>query len=203
MAQSYNPQQIATDYLAQNPEFGAITSELGSGNFGTAFLTDKGLVVKVTRDSNETIATKTIMDKANGQFTPKYYKLDKWGNSAYVIVMDRVTPISLSDSESNMLNIFRDRVLDALENGNDPTAMKPMLKKLGNPKLEKILGGVIDCMVGLNSIGIRNADVQEDNLGLINGRVVMFDIVDERDLSLHESALLVTIKKLLREYLSA
>lgn len=201
MAQSYNSQQIATDYLAQNPEFGAITSELGSGNFGTAFLTDKGLVVKVTRDSNETIATKTIMDKANGQFTPKYYKLDKWGNSAYVIVMDRVTPISLSDSESNMLNIFRDRVLDALEDGNDPTAMKPMLKKLGNPKLEKILGGVIDCMVGLNRIGIRNADVQEDNLGVVNGRVVMFDIVDERDLSLNESALLGTIKKLIREYI--
>lgn len=201
MAQPYNPQQLATDYLTQHPDFGTLAGELGSGNFGTAFSTSKGLVVKITRDSNEPIVAKKIMDKANGQFTPKYYAMDKVSNGTYAIVMDHVTPISLSDSESNMLNVFRDRVLDALEDGNDPTAMKPMLKKLGNPKLEKILGGVIDCLVGLNRIGIRNADVQEDNLGVVNGRVVMFDIVDERDLSLHESALLGTIKKLLREYI--
>jgi hypothetical protein len=202
MAQPYNPQQIATDYLAQNPDFGTLGGELGSGNFGTAFSTSKGLVIKVTRDSNETIVANKIMTKANGQFTPKYYKLDKVSNGTYVLVMDHVTPIQLSASESNMLNVFRDRVLDALEDGNDPSAMKPMLKKLGNPKLEKVLGGVIDCLVGLNRIGIRNADVQEDNLGVVNGRVVMIDVVDERDLSLNEAALLGTIKKLVREYMA-
>lgn len=171
--------QKADDFLNNNPEFGTITKILGSGFNGVAFLTDKNLVVKATKDEEEFNTTEKIAKTINGIATPKYHKIEE-NDGLYMIVMDRVEPIKLNKKESDFLNMFRDGMEALLDSGEDISMLKHSLSRINNKKMETILGGVVDCVIALDKIGIRNVDIQEDNIGTINGRIVLFDVVDEQ-----------------------
>lgn len=183
-----NYDQTAQAFLAANPALGTLTKTLGSGNFGTAYLTSKNLVVKITRDTAEYKAAQRIQQKANGKYTPTYHQLQQVGAGLYALAMDVVQPISLTASESQMLNLFRDKLTELLEDNQPIAGFKQSLSRLKNPKLEQILGGLIDCMAGLHSIGILDTDIHEDNLGTLKGRIVLFDVVEEAGV-LHEQVL--------------
>jgi len=171
-------QEVGETFLSNNEEFGKITKTLGSGYNGTAFLTDKNLVVKITRDEQEFQTALEVSNKLNGVYTPKYYKVEKY-DGLYIIVMDLVEPIKLSKKESEFLNMFRDGLLTMIEQGVDTTHLKKSIKKIGNDKLEFVLDGLVVAVVGLNKMGILNDDIQEDNIGILNGKIVLFDIVNK------------------------
>jgi len=169
---------IATNFLKDNEGFGNLKTELGSGYNGTAFLTDKGFVVKITKDKEEYSATLKIFNQINGKYTPMYYKVEPH-EGLYVILMDYVEPIKLSSEESDFLNMFRDGMLSILEDGGDISYLKKTVSKIENKKLEFIIRGLIDCVIGLSKIGIINTDIQEDNIGILNDKVVLFDVAEE------------------------
>lgn len=167
----------AESYVNKHTQFGNIIKELGSGYNGVAFLTDKGFVIKVTKDEEEYKTALKIFNSLNGLYTPKYYGVDEF-EDLYVIVMDKVDPLNLSDEENKMLNTFRDFILMKLENGEDVSKLKSLLPNFKNKKMEVIFSGLIDCIVGLSKVGIINDDIQEDNIGLLNGKIVLFDVVE-------------------------
>ncbi len=184
MAKNYD-EAVAT-FLQANPALGTLSKTLGSGNFGTAYLTSKNLVVKITNDAAEFSTAQAIKQKANGKYTPAFHELTQLKAGVYALVMDLVQPIQLTASESQMLNLFRDKVTQLLEDGENPAPIKQNLKRLNNPKLEQLLSGLIDCMAGLHSVGILDTDIHEDNIGTVGGRVVLFDVVEDSAV-LHEA----------------
>ncbi len=181
----------AENYLKDNKDFGNITSELGSGYNGVAFLTDKGFVVKVTKDEQEYKTTSKIFKTINGKFTPTYYKVDNV-DGLYVIVMDRVKPLNLTYNENQQLNMFRDRILDMVDSGKDISKLKESISKMEDNKMKTVFSGLIDCVIGLHKAGITNADIQEDNIGTLNNKIVLFDVVEE------EPQLAESIRKIIR-----
>ncbi len=184
MAKNYD--EAVAAFLQANPALGTLSKTLGSGNFGTAYLTSKNLVVKITNDAAEFSTAQAIKQKANGKYTPAFHELTQLKAGVYALVMDLVQPIQLTASESQMLNLFRDKVTQLLEDGENPAPIKQNLKRLNNPKLEQLLSGLIDCMAGLHSVGILDTDIHEDNIGTVGGRVVLFDVVEDSAV-LHEA----------------
>ncbi len=177
-----NPSQLqaaAQQFLQQNPAYGSqLSSVLGSGYNGIVWLTDKGLVLKITRDKEEFQTAQRIMQGANGKFTPRYLTQQALGGGLFALVMEKVDPLPLTAGQQVFLNKFRDRVLGMQDAGQDITLLLPALKQLPDQQLAAILAGLIKCLHGLEQIGILNADIQEDNLALRGGQVVLLDVVD-------------------------
>lgn len=173
-------EQIANSFLSNNPEFGSVDNiqKIGSGYNGAVFLTDKNFVIKVTGDKEEFDTSVKIFNKANGLYTPKYHKLERV-DGYFIIVMDRIKPINLTSQQNVLLNLFRDKMLDLLDAGVDILPLKEQLSNIGDSDLEFILSGLIDCAYGLQKIGIKNADIHEDNIGISNGKIVLIDVVDQ------------------------
>lgn len=169
---------------------------MGNGAFGTAFLTDKNLVIKITGDRDEYKTAQEIKEKVNGKYTPRFFKLDKLSDSSYAIVMELVRPIRLSAQENTFLKSFADKFTHALEYGHNTEVIKAELTRLGNPSLTSVLNGVAECMTGLYKVGIINADIRAENIGTINNRIVMLDVMDEKQVTMNES-LMGTVSKLI------
>lgn len=169
-----------------NNKFGhQLTSKLGEGYNGVVYLTDKGYVIKNTSDKAEVKTALNIAKSINGQATPKYFDIHKNDDGSYIIVMEKINSISnLSGNEQKFLNMFSAKLISQLESGKDISIFKDGIKgKVGSPKFENILNGLIDCLTTLKSIGIINADIHEDNLGMVGNRLVMLDVVDEKYLT--------------------
>lgn len=174
--------EILQQYLDEKKgKYGTkITQTLGSGNFGTVYLTDKNFVIKLTKDIPEVKTTLKIAKELNGVVTPKFFDIKKLESGLYLIVMEKVNPISLSASENSLLNNFRDKTINLLkQNKNILTLKDALLGKLGN-KMESILFGLIDAMASLFKIGIINGDIHEDNLGFIGDKLVLLDVIDDK-----------------------
>jgi hypothetical protein len=170
--------QLAQSYLAQHPEFGTkLTGSLGSGYNGQVWQTDKGVVVKVTRDGEEYQTTRRLLGAANGKFTPKYFACEPLASGLYVVVMEKVTPLQLSAAQSQLLNVFRDRLLDMLEDGENVQSILPAIAKLPDVTMRGVLGGLAQALDGLHKLGIDHADVQEDNLAWRGQQLVLLDVV--------------------------
>lgn len=193
--------EIAKSFLNKNPEFGNEDSlkKIGSGYNGSVFLTDKNLVVKVTKDKEEFDTSVQIFNKANGKYTPTYHKLDRIGDN-YIIVMDKIDPINLTGQQNVFLNLFRDKMLDMIDSGIDITPLKGHLETIDDPKLKFVLSGLIDAASGLKNIGITNADIHEDNIGVNNGKIVLIDVVD-KELVQEVKRVKGIIKELIKEFL--
>ena len=191
-------EELIKKFLKNNPIYGSSYNKIGEGYNGKVFETDKGFIVKITRDKQEMQTSDKIMNKLNGVFTPKYHLIQSLEGN-YVIVMDKIEPLNLSLEENNLLNLFRDQILKLVKKGGDLSNIKLAVEKnIPNKKMKFILSGIIDAVDGLKQIGIINADIQEDNIGVDkNGKIVMFDVVDE--LSLVES-LRKIIRKIILEF---
>lgn len=170
----------AEAYLAEHPEFGtALVGELGSGYNGQVWETDRKLVLKVTRDAEEYQTTSRIMRSANGKYTPRYDACQPIGSGLYVLFMEKVSPVKLSATQSQLLNIFRDRLLDMIGAGDSVDALLPGIRKLPDPLMARLLTGLAVALQGLHRLGIDHADVQEDNLGWRGDQLVLLDVVHE------------------------
>jgi len=187
-------EKIAKEFLKKNPKYGkSIIENLGSGYNGSAYLTDKKFVVKITKDKAEYNTTKKIVKKANGKYTPKYYYLKEVGD-IYIIVMDYVELVDLTSEENFLMNSFRDKIIDFVKSGQNTKEIKKNLEKISNKKIKKIFFGLVDIVDGLIKIGIDNVDIQENNLGFIGNKLVAFDVVDNNELN--ESVKRIIIKLL-------
>lgn len=175
-------EEIINNYLKSNPNYGSKTiNKLGSGFNGEAYLTDKNFVIKITKDLPEVKTASEISKKLNGVVTPKFFDIKKIDNNLYIIVMEKVTPITLTSDENIRLNQFRDNLFGLLKANKNILPLKDVIKgKLKNIKLENILSGLIEALAKLKGIGIMNADVHEDNIGFVGNKFVLFDVVDSR-----------------------
>ena len=177
-------QKYLTDIT--NGKYGTkLTSKLGEGYNGVVYLTDKSYVIKYTTDKAEVRTALNIAKSINGQATPKYFDIHKNEDGSYIIIMEKVNPISnLSDNEQKFLNMFSTKLISQLEAGKNIIVFKDGIKgKVGSPKFENLLNGLIDCLTTLKSVGIINADIHENNLGTIGNKLVMLDVVDEKYLT--------------------
>ena len=87
-----------------------IVKELGSGDFGTAFLLESGKVLKLTYDTNEVkVAKKLTKNKNLFNNIMNYYnvgELETESDYRYFILMDYVEP--LNELEKVAINVFKE-----------------------------------------------------------------------------------------------
>jgi hypothetical protein len=168
----------AEDFLVQNPAYGnRLARVLGQGYNGRVWLTNKDLVLKITRDAEEARTTELIMAKANGRFTPKYFACVSLPEGLHTVVMESVVPVSLTAAQSRFLNLFRDRIEDLRDAGEDVRSILPGLQGLPDPVLVRVLTGLVNDLHGLSAIGIDHADIQEENLAWRGQQLVLLDAV--------------------------
>jgi len=173
-----NLQELAKKY-ADEKKYGTIVKTLGSGYKGSSFLTNQNIVIKITSDKEEySTALDIAKSSANGEYTPHYFSF-KYENPYYILAMEKITPIKLNYKQQEFLNRFRDILLDGIEEGKNKKVFKNFItNKITPGEFSHILLGLIDCVYGLHKVGISNADIHEDNIGINEeGRIVMFDVV--------------------------
>lgn len=193
---------IAQNYLNNNVQFGEkIVSSLGKGNFGEAFLSNKNFVIKVTKDKAEYLTVKNkilLNDNINGVITPQYFKVEQY-NNYYLIVMEKVKNISFTEKENIIINKFKELIFSFLKLDKDISLVIENIKeKIKDSKLKSILLNLTNIITKLNNFGINNVDIQENNIGMIGNKYVVFDVVDEK--YLNENTLESFIKKILLEH---
>ena len=110
-----------------------------------------------------------------------------------------MNPINLTSQQNVFLNLFRDKILELMDAGVDISALKQHLDNVEDSELRFVLSGLIDAVDGLQKIGIVNADIHEDNIGVSNGKIVLIDVVDEQ-LVQEMKRLRKKIREIIKEY---
>jgi len=152
---------------------------IGSGQFGTAFMLKSGKVLKLTSDMLEAMTAYYLSDK-NTEFVVNYYDVRRIVGSKdknlYVIIMDYAEPVKMSEKEK-YLWYLDEKYLDCdvdefIKNMNYPWKITENVISY----LKHFWYNMIGMLQELKELGIKNADIHSDNLGMINGKMILFDV---------------------------
>lgn len=130
-----------------------IIKEIGNGNNGVAYLTDKGTKLKFTSNENEFNFAKQNLGKES-EFRADYYKAEKIYGDIYFIEMEYLGPLNREE---------RDYIRKALY--DTPDSNKQIVNRLLQIRND----------LGHDANDLRNPE----NYGLKNGKIATFDPVSE------------------------
>jgi len=181
-----------------------IVKELGSGDFGTAFLLESGKVLKLTFDTNEVnMAKKLTKNKNLFNNIMNYYnvgELETESSYKYFILMDYVEPLSeleknviytykelLQFSHSFYKSVFSPQLMDYVESQFKPgrNMYTRILIKYGKSKVQELKQMAIDFIPQIKAIAkdlklhhIEQCDFHGGNLGWNKDHIklIIFDI---------------------------
>lgn len=154
---------------------------MGSGDFGHAFETTCGQIVKITRDPCEFMAAFSLQGQTS-DFLVDIHKAELTDDDDLLILMEKVDTEGVEDVFSEAMNLVEEfafgewTYFDPDELPDDYSASEEALQLI-----DHIAGSILH----LQQKGIDRPDVSPDNIGVKNGRFVLFDFQMTED-RLHE-----------------
>ena len=169
----YQGMNIFCESLGYDPED---LSWVGSGDFGNAYLTPDGKIIKETSSESEVRLAKDLEGKT-GRF-PKVHKVETISGSGYILqdFADDVGSQEIEDMFYMASEMIEQQGLDltyvsALDSDEFPDDYK-------NPEFINFLDELNEIVRLYASIGVSAPDISPDNLGYIDGKLVAIDIDD-------------------------
>lgn len=152
---------------------------LGSGDFGTAYLTDKNTVVKITKDKTEyDIAIK--LKGHNLQNVVSIYDADKIGTDMF-IHMELLITDGIEDLYSKMQHIIEDELNlslgEVLYHDADYEGAAEELNINIPEYVSTLLQNINYGLYELSKFGLTTVDIRSENIGKKrNGNFALFDL---------------------------
>lgn len=164
----------------------SIIRQLGEGDNGIVFETDKNYALKVTTDDEE-VAVAELLYKINFNFIPKYYEIDifegKDGRVYCAYIMEKIVPIEKKYPEYDLFKL--DMYADIIERKIDQRyGLEELLSFLDrnkykfNDTIYNILTKITQFVFEMNQVtGLDIYDIHIGNMGFTkDGEFVLFDL---------------------------
>jgi GNAT superfamily N-acetyltransferase len=162
--------QDLIEQWANNRNLGEIHF-LGSGDFGTAYSTDKDTVIKITSHSSELEVAKKLVGKKFDHVV-NIYEVDEENNIIHQEYLDE---------DSDIEYLWYEAMEEIERQGGDLVYGGYDLDDVENEDVRNFLDELDDIQRELRSVGIINLDFRPENLGRkSNGNLAAFDIIDRK-----------------------
>lgn len=172
-----NPQEIYTLSIGENPED---LSYMGKGDFGEAYETKNGTVIKITSSPNEAEIAKSLIGK-KGNYA-EIYDVKKVGNKFIIHQEMLETDSDIEDKLQRVQNILEEQDLPIQYLGSIDYDELSSESKQEYDDLSKFISDLEDVNRIYRNLGIEASDIQDGNLGYDkNGKLKAFDLQDKNN----------------------
>jgi hypothetical protein len=179
-------EQVTAEQIAQLLSL-SITSVLGEGTAGYAYMLSDGRVLKITGDRTEAILAEMLIDKNFEHIAPHYDVTEVRVNNetlCYAIIKAYVEPIEQHPNYKQIgstlshINFSRKKIRGFTKNPlvvydlyKDPT--EPFYQMEISQEMLEVWKSII---FDIRSLGVSSYDIYPENCGIYAGKIVVFDL---------------------------
>lgn len=152
---------------------------MGKGDFGEAYSTECGKIIKETSDPKEFLAAFHLQGSTS-EYLVDIYKADMTDDGSLFILMEELDTSGVEDTFSQAQDLVDEHAFGEWEYFDEDDLPEDAF---ADPEALQMINDICASVMELRQKGIDLPDIQDGNIGKKNGQYVLFDFRMETELS--------------------